>query len=90
MEKFELLKGFALFNVAMSVLLLCVGVALVYIVPDYVIKALNDTAVFSVSTVNTANTQLGLVRGAGFAVIIISVIWLIISVVAGVGGNKTG
>jgi ABC-type Na+ efflux pump permease subunit len=77
----------------MSILLLCVGVALVYIVPDYVIKALNDTAVFSVATVNLANTQLALVRGAGFAVIIIAVIWMIISVVAGggmVAGGKRG
>lgn len=69
----------------MSVLLLCVGVALVYILPDYVIKTLNDTAVFGVSTVNTANTQLATIRGVGFAVIVISVLWLIISVVAGAG-----
>ena len=74
-----------LFSVAMGILLLCVGVAMVYILPDYVIKALNDTAVFQVSTVNTANTQLATIRGVGFAVIVISVLWLIISVVAGVG-----
>jgi hypothetical protein len=77
-----------LFQIAMSVLLLCIGVALMYIIPDYVIKALNDTAVFATATVTTANTQLATVRSAGFAVVIISVIWLIVSVVTGLGGNR--
>jgi len=83
----ELIKGFALFSVAMGILLLCVGVAFVYILPDYVIKALNDTAVFQSSTVTTANTQLATIRGIGFAVIVIATLWMVISVVAGFGGK---
>ena len=83
-------RGFALFQIVMGVLLLCIGVALMYIIPDYVIKAINDTAIFTGSTVTTANTQLGTVRTAGFAVVIISVIWLIVSIVIGGGSSVAG
>jgi hypothetical protein len=74
----------------MGVLLLCIGVALMYIIPDYVIKAINDTAIFTGSTVTTANTQLATVRAAGFAVVIISVIWLIVGIVVGGGMQASG
>ena len=92
----------------MGVLLLAIGVALLYVIPDYVVKAVNDTGIFckanttaaqclstqqtccgDFSGVATANTQLGTVRTAGFAVVIISVIWLIVSVVVG-GGSGVG
>lgn len=61
-----------------------------YVIPDYVIKAINDTAVFTGSTVATANTQLATVRAAGFAVIIIGVIWVIVSVVIGGAPTTSG
>jgi hypothetical protein len=72
---------------------------MMYIIPDYVVSAMNATQLFPLTLNDTpthyyspiianANTQLGLVRGAGFAVVVIAVIWMIISVVA--GGGKSG
>ena len=77
-----------MFNVAIGIIMIVLGVTFLYILPDYVVKVLNDSAVFSTATVNEANSKIATVRGVGFAVIVIGVIWLIIQMVAGVGGTR--
>lgn len=74
-----------LYGLTIGLIVLFVGVALMYMLPDYIISALNSTGVFSASDVSTANTQADSVRSLGFVVIIIAVIWLIFSVI---GGSK--
>jgi hypothetical protein len=70
-----------LYGLTLGLIVLFVGVALMYMLPDYIIVALNSTAVFSNATVATAQTQANSVRSLGFVVIIISVIWIIFSVI---------
>ncbi len=76
-----------LYGLTVGLIVLFVGVALMYMLPDYIIAALNDTGVFSAADVATANTQADSVRALGFVVIIIAVVWIIFSVIGGKGGN---
>ena len=81
-------KGVAqLYGLTVGLIVLFVGVALMYMLPDYIISALNDTGVFSDADVTTANTQADSVRALGFVVIIIAVVWIIFSVIGGKGGG---
>jgi len=72
-----------LYGLTVGLIVLFVGVALMYMLPDYIISALNDTGVFSADDVTTANTQADSVRALGFVVIIIAVVWIIFSVIGG-------
>jgi membrane-anchored glycerophosphoryl diester phosphodiesterase (GDPDase) len=76
-----------LYGITIGLITLFVGVALMYMLPDYIITALNSTAVFTNTTVALAQTQANSIRSLGFVVIIISVIWLIFSVIGGQGGG---
>jgi len=76
-----------LYGLTVGLIVLFVGVALMYMLPDYIIAALNDTGVFSATDVDTANTQADSVRALGFVVIIIAVVWIIFSVIGGKGGG---
>lgn len=75
-------KGVAMFGFAIGLIVLFVGVALMYMLPEYIISALNATSTFSATTVSTATTQAGQIRSLGFVVIVISVVWLLISVIS--------
>jgi len=80
------MKGVSqLYGMTIGLIVLFVGVALMYMLPDYIIAALNETGVFTAADVTTANTQADSVRSLGFVVIIIAVVWIIFSVI---GGNK--
>lgn len=72
-----------LYGLTIGLIVLFVGVALMYMLPDYIITALNSTAVFDETTVTTAQTQANSVRSLGFVVIIIAVVWIIFSVIGG-------
>ena len=74
-----------LYGMTIGLIVLFVGVALMYMLPDYIIAALNETGVFTATDVSTANTQADSVRSLGFVVIIIAVVWIIFAVI---GGNK--
>ncbi len=74
-----------LYGLTIGLIVLFVGVALMYMLPDYIINALNSTGVFEQADVTQANTQADSIRSLGFVVIIIAVVWLIFSVI---GGNK--
>jgi membrane-anchored glycerophosphoryl diester phosphodiesterase (GDPDase) len=70
-----------LYGITIGLIVLFVGVALMYMLPEYIIGALNSTGVFTAAQVSTALAQAGQVRSLGFVVIIISVIWIVFSVV---------
>lgn len=76
-----------LYGLTIGLIVLFVGVALMYMLPDYIISALNSTAVFTPAQVALAQTQANSVRSLGFVVIIISVIWIVFSVIGGQGGS---
>lgn len=80
-----------LYGLTIGLIVLFVGVALMYMLPDYIIEALNDTGVFQPADYTTANTQADTIRSLGFVVIIIAVVWIIFSVIGGQGsGARTG
>lgn len=93
-------KGVAMFGFAIGLIVLFVGVALAYMVPEYVIGALNATGQFCLGynttpaecvsssatccvsdSASVATTQAGQVRSLGFVVIVISVVWMLISII---------
>jgi len=72
-----------LYGLTIGLIVLFVGVALMYLLPDYIIAALNNTGVFTAADVATANSQADSTRSLGFVVIIIAVVWLIFAVIGG-------
>ena len=76
-------RGVALFSFTIGLITLFVGVALMYMLPEYIIGALNQTGTFEASDVSTAKQKADQIRAIGFVVIIISVVWMLISVIAG-------
>jgi len=81
------LKGVALYTFTVGLIILFCGVALMYMLPEYIINTLNSTGVFATGDVTTATTKAGQVRSLGFVVIIIAVVFMIFSVMGG-GGKK--
>jgi hypothetical protein len=79
------LKGAAMFAFAIGLVTLMVGVALMYILPEFVIATIAATGTFNATAIATARAQLTTVQGVGFAVIILSLVWLIIAVIGGKG-----
>jgi hypothetical protein len=84
------LKGASLYQFAIGIVLVAVGVTFLYILPPYIITTLNSTNVFSTAAVSTANTQVAQVQAVGFAVIILGLIFLLVGVIGSVGGGKGG
>ena len=82
------LNGVALFAFVVGLIILFVGVALMYVLPEYIIYALNQTGTFQNAQVLTALTQVSQLRSLGFVVVVIAIIWMIIAIVA--GGGKRG
>lgn len=74
-----------LYGITIGLIVLFVGVALMYMLPEYIINALNSTGVFSAATVSTATAQANSIRSLGFVVIVISVVWILFSVIGGNG-----
>lgn len=74
-------KGSALASFAISIVGLALAVTLLFILPEFIIDALNDTAVFDASDITDAQTKVDQVRNIGYVVIIISVVMLIAGVV---------
>ena len=77
-----------LLPLAIGMITLAAGVTLMFILPEYLIYILNTTGQFAASTITNATTQLGVVRGVGMAVIVISLIWIIIWMISGAGLGK--
>jgi hypothetical protein len=81
-------KGMSqLYGITIGLIVLFVGVALMFMLPDYIIESLNDTGVFTTAQYTTASEKAGNIRDLGFVVIIIAVVWLIFSVIGGKGGG---
>lgn len=111
MNETEKIKGVALFSFVIGLLVLFIGVALMYLLPDYIIGALNSTGIMSTGGCYATNTtpaqctltvasccvrwnaeanatnNVNTLRSLGFVVIIIAVIWMVISIVAGGTGK---
>lgn len=77
-----------MFSLVIGLVLLAVGITFLYILPEFIITTLNDTSSFDSDALATALTKISTIRGVGFAVIIIGIVWLIVSQVAGLGGKK--
>lgn len=87
MKKFNR-KGLAyLLPLAIGLITLTAGVAMMYILPEYIISALNATGTFTADTITTATTKVGVVRNLGMAVIVIAIVWIIIAVISGKKGG---
>ena len=82
MKSSQLLRGAGMLSFVLSLITLAAGVALMYVLPEYIVSILNQTGLFTAATVATAITQVGTVRTIGFLVIIISLIWMVISVIS--------
>lgn len=82
MLKLARFKGAALYSFTIGLIVLFIGVALMYMLPEYIINALNSTGTFSSSDVTTAKQKADQIRSLGFVVIVISVIWMLISVIS--------
>ena len=85
-------KGMAqLVPLAIGIIVLAAGVTLMFIIPEYLIYTLNQTATFDETALETATTKVNTVRNIGMAVIIIALVWVIIAVISGAGafGGKT-
>ena len=81
-------KGLAyLLPLAIGLITLTAGVAMMYILPEYIISALNETGTFTSATITTATTKVGVVRNLGMAVIVIAIVWIIIAVISGKKGG---
>lgn len=81
-------KGAALYTFAIGLVLVAIGVTFLYILPNYIITTLNSTSVFATADITTALSKVGQVQAVGFAVIIIGLIFMLVSVVSGVGGRR--
>ena len=81
-------KGLAyLLPLAIGLITLTAGVAMMYILPEYIISALNETGTFSNTTIITATAKVGVIRNLGMAVIVIAIVWIIIAVISGKKGG---
>lgn len=86
--KSSLLKGAGLLTFMTSLIALAVGVMLVYTLPEYILTVLNGTGLFGAATVATATTQVNTLRAIGWLVVVISLIWMVVSVIGMVRGGK--
>lgn len=84
---FKKLKGANLYSFAISIILVSVGVVFIYLLPPYIINTLGNSTVFAAGDIATANARLGQVQGVGFAVIILGLIFMLVSVVGGLKGG---
>lgn len=71
-------KGVAWFGFITGLITLCVGIALMYILPEYIIGALNSTGTFSSSAISTATQKADQARALGFVVVVIGLVWMVI------------
>lgn len=76
-----------MYSLAIGLIVLFVGVAMMYMLPELIIYQLNETDIFPVADVATALDQAEQVRAIGFVVIIIAVIWMLISIISSKGGQ---
>lgn len=79
----SLLKGANMFTFAIGLVLITMGVTFMYILPPYIISVLNGTGIFTDASLASATTAIGQVQGVGFAVIMIGLVFMIVSVVSG-------
>jgi hypothetical protein len=87
MKAIEKLKGMAMFSFAIGLVTLMVGVSLMYILPEFVIATISATGTFNATAIALARAQTTTVQGVGFAVIVLSLVWLIIAVIGGGKGK---
>jgi hypothetical protein len=87
-QELKILRGAGLLTFMTSLIALAVGVALVYVLPEYIIGVLNTTGLFTAATVATATTQVNTLRAIGWLVVVISLIWMVVGVIGMVRGGK--
>lgn len=69
-----------------------VGVALMYLLPPYIIGILNNTGLFTAAAVTSANNAVTTILAIGFLITIIGLFWVVLGIVsfvrtAGKGGK---
>lgn len=98
---FNPIKAFKEFNETYKVLWLleivtgligvAVGVALMYLLPTYIIGILNNTGLFAAASVTAASTAITTIQAIGFLITVIGLFWVVLGIVSFVrtaGGNK--
>lgn len=65
------------------------GVALMYVLPPYIVSILNQTGLFTSAQITAANSAIQTVQALGFLVVVIGLLWIVIGIVSA-SGKKGG
>lgn len=58
------------------------GIALMYMLPPYIISILNSTGLFAAADVTAASAAVTTVLALGFLIVVIGLLWIVIGVVS--------
>jgi hypothetical protein len=73
--------------IATGLIAVAAGVALMYLLPPYIVSILNSTALFTAAQVALATTAITTITALGFLVIVIGMLWIVIGIVSGGSGK---
>ena len=68
--------------IATGAIAVCAAVALMYVLPPYIISILNSTALFTAAQVAAATAAVTTVTAIAFLVVIIGLLWVVIGIVS--------
>lgn len=68
--------------VATGLIAVSAGIALMYVLPQYIIGILNQTGLFAAAQITTANTNVATIQALGLLVTIIGLLWIVIGVIS--------
>jgi multisubunit Na+/H+ antiporter MnhB subunit len=75
--------------IATGAIAVCAAVALLYVLPPYIISILNQTALFTAAQVAAATAAVTTVTAICFLVMVIGLLWVVIGIVSSQkGGGK--
>jgi hypothetical protein len=73
--------------IATGLIAVAAGIALMYVLPQYIVSILNSTGLFTAAQITTANTSVATIQALGFLVVIIGLLWIVIGVIS---DNRAG
>jgi len=75
--------------IATGCIAVAAGVALLYLLPPYIVSILNATALFTAAQVAAATAAITTITALSFLVIVIGLLWVVIGIVSsGAGKGK--
>jgi type IV secretory pathway component VirB8 len=73
--------------IATGTIAVAAGVALLYLLPPYIVSILNQTALFTVAQVAAATAAITTITALSFLVIVIGMLWVVIGIVSSQKGK---